>query len=73
MKWLERFVAAARLNPALELAAPAVTVTECVFVDDSATNCAAAEAAGIASIVFSGDSAECRTGLIANGYWELRV
>mmetsp|Transcript_25584 Transcript_25584/g.76820 ORF Transcript_25584/g.76820 Transcript_25584/m.76820 type:complete len:244 (+) Transcript_25584:181-912(+) len=50
-------------------AAPA----ECVFVDDSATNCAAAEAAGIASVVFSGDSAECRTGLIANGYWELRV
>ena len=44
-----------------------------VFVDDSATNCQAAEAAGLSAICFNGDSADCRTALIALGFWELRV
>ena len=44
-----------------------------VFVDDSDTNCAAAAAAGLRAIRFNGDSADCRTGLIAEGLWELRV
>ena len=43
------------------------------FVDDSKTNVAAGNAAGMRSILFEGDSAECRTALIAEGFWELRV
>ena len=43
------------------------------FVDDSETNVAAGNAAGLRSILFEGDSAECRTALIAEGFWELRV
>jgi FMN phosphatase YigB (HAD superfamily) len=43
------------------------------FVDDSKTNVAAGNAAGLRSILFEGDSAECRTALIAEGFWELRV
>ena len=43
------------------------------FVDDSKTNVAAGDAAGMRSILFEGDSAECRTALIAEGFWELRV
>ena len=43
------------------------------FVDDSKTNVAAGNKAGMRSILFEGDSAECRTALIAEGFWELRV
>ena len=43
------------------------------FVDDSKTNVAAGNDAGMRSILFEGDSAECRTALIAEGFWELRV
>ena len=43
------------------------------FVDDCRTNCDAGAAAGLRSVLFEGDSAECRTGLIAEGFWELRV
>ena len=43
------------------------------FVDDSKTNVEAGAAAGMRSILFEGDSAECRTALIAEGFWELRV
>jgi HAD superfamily hydrolase (TIGR01549 family) len=43
------------------------------FVDDSKTNVAAGNTAGLRSILFEGDSAECRTALIAEGFWELRV
>ena len=43
------------------------------FVDDSKTNVAAGSEAGMRSILFEGDSAECRTALIAEGFWELRV
>ena len=43
------------------------------FVDDSKTNVAAGSDAGLRSILFEGDSAECRTALIAEGFWELRV
>ena len=43
------------------------------FVDDSKTNVAVGNKAGMRSILFEGDSAECRTALIAEGFWELRV
>ena len=43
------------------------------FVDDSKTNVAAGNEAGMRSILFEGNSAECRTALIAEGFWELRV
>ena len=43
------------------------------FVDDSRANCDAGAAAGLRSILFEGDSAECRTALISEGFWELRV
>ena len=47
---------------------------DCIaFVDDSATNCAAAEESGLSAICFNGDSADCRTGLISLGFTELRV
>ena len=44
-----------------------------VFVDDSQANCDAAGALGIDAIHFKGDSADCRTALIARGFPELRV
>ena len=44
-----------------------------VFVDDNEVNCAAAAKLGLSTIHFLGDSADCRTELIALGFTELRV
>ena len=60
------------MKRAAELGADPARDVVC-FVDDSRTNCDAGAAAGLRSVLFEGDSAECRTGLIAEGFWELRV
>ena len=44
-----------------------------VFVDDNEVNCDAAAKLGLSTIHFLGDSADCRTELIALGFTELRV